>query len=396
MPETEGQQDYGHAHLTAKDFLEYREQLSGIVIAPFDPMKAKGVGYNFSLSEMIYSITRNRLVPVCHDTHETYFFLHPAETVLALSYEYLKVDKYIAGSFHSRVRMTAQGVGSISTTLDPGWKGMLLFSLNNPTRKKIKIVLSTRSDGVTKMQSVLTLVAWRTVKPIRNRETDGADEYLTLHLDNPPMRIDIWSELVAKPLRLFRNREYQKFSKLIDTLSPFDSHPSQRISWVFPIQDLLSDLDVAIDGKKSASDIRSVLIRIRSFNEVPSPLNMCLNTLTMALEEKDILQFCTEDDYQKAINLAKREIQYQLLCDQIDQIHELISKSVPISWRKNFWANVWHQFLKNSGIVLATLYFTFLMLYGQSISSSDYWQKLLLAFVPLVVSIIYHLISGSE
>lgn len=96
-------------HLTAIDIDNYREQLTDIVIAPYDKNKAKGAGYNFSLSEMIYSITKRKLIPVVREKNETYFYLHPHETVLALSYEYLKVSKEVSGTFHSRVRLTAAG-----------------------------------------------------------------------------------------------------------------------------------------------------------------------------------------------------------------------------------------------------------------------------------------------
>ena len=48
------------SHLTVQEIERCREQLSDLIIAPFDPAHAKGVGYNLSSSEMIYSITRSR------------------------------------------------------------------------------------------------------------------------------------------------------------------------------------------------------------------------------------------------------------------------------------------------------------------------------------------------
>ena len=45
---------YGRAHLVAKDIEECRNSLEGLIIAPYDPAKARGIGYNLSLSEMIY------------------------------------------------------------------------------------------------------------------------------------------------------------------------------------------------------------------------------------------------------------------------------------------------------------------------------------------------------
>lgn len=388
----EGDIDYDYAHLTAVDIQRCRDQLKEIVIAPFDEANCKGVGYNFSLSEMIYSITRKRLVPICRETRETYFYLRPHETVLALSYEYLKVDKCIAGSFHSRVRMTAQGVGSISTTLDPGWKGMLLFSLNNPTRKRIKIILSTRSDGVTKTQTALTLIVWRTGRQRTMNDSLDATESFTLHLDNPPMRIDIWSELAVKPLHLFGNREYQRFCKLVESLSPFESKLSQTPVWMSPLISLLADLRVAIYTRESKKEICTILTHIKSFVELPDSVKKQLNALTRAMEETNILEFCKSREYAEKIDLADREIQYQLLCDQIKQIHELIAKQVPISWRKNFFANLCNYFLKNLGAILATIVSICLIIYGRHTTDSDYWPKLMLAFVPLVISIVIHLV----
>lgn len=390
--------DCGNAHLTSKDFVQCREALSGIVVAPFDPSKAKGVGYNFSLSEMIYSVTQKRLVPICRDAHETYFYLQPHDTILALSYEYLKVDDYIAGDFHSRVRMSALGVGSTSTTLDPGWKGMLLFSLNNPTKKKIKILLSTRADGVVRQHPVLTLVSWRIVKPTAESDADGSNEYLSLHLDNPPMRIDIWSELAAKPLRLFRNREYQQFAKLVESLSPFKANPSQHVSWAEPLRTMLTDLSVAIEAQKDETAIRTALIQIQSVEEIPESMNKRLKCLTACMDtnsedsdNKNLLTYCSQSHYQKMLELANREIQYLVLCDQIEQIHDMISKQVPTSWRKNVLANIWHHFMRNIGILLATIYFVFLLSFGQTVVNSEYWMQLALAFVPYIVSVIYHI-----
>lgn len=71
--ETSLSEDYGQVHLTSKEIIRCRKELRGLIIAPFDKSKAKGVGYNLSLSEMIYSISRKRLVPICREVQETFF-----------------------------------------------------------------------------------------------------------------------------------------------------------------------------------------------------------------------------------------------------------------------------------------------------------------------------------
>lgn len=354
--EQQGDSFCGHkkCHLTSEDIKRCRETLQDIIIAPFDFSKAKGVGYNLSLSEMVYSITRNRLVPICREAQNSFFYLRPNETVLALSYEYIKAENDIAGSFHSRVRITAQGIGSISTTLDPGWKGMLLFSLNNPTRKKIKVLLSTRVDGTVVPSPVITLIAWRTSP----QKGEGVpEEHLTLHLDNPPMRSDIWSELTAKPLRLFRNRHYQRFCRLVEAFSSFDKEPSPAVSWAARLSHLLTKLRIAILAQESEREICAALIQIKDDKELPDEVIKCSKKLTAVLEEGadlekcNLLKVCKKKEYLDLIDLVDREIQYQLLCDQVSQIHKKISQYVQTSWYKNKLANLWHQLLKNLGMI---------------------------------------------
>lgn len=382
-------------HLTSGDINKCREQLTDIIIAPYDESKAQGVGYNFSLSEMIYSITRNKLVPICRGKNETFFYLHPQETVLALSYEYIKVSNEIAGTFHSRVRMTAEGVGSISTTLDPGWKGMGIFSLNNPTKKKIKIVLDTRVNGGIHKQAINTLIVWK----INRKERGKSDDDMTLHLDNPPMRIDIWSELAAKPVRLFGNRKYQEFCKLVKELSPINLKPSEKVAWAVQLTELLDELLIAIKSKESdesAMKIQMVLIKLKRYKEVPYELKKCLDILIEKGESDNIWQACQAEEYISAIQRTDREIEYQLLCDQVEQIHQLISQRVPTSWNKNFFAYLWHWITQNVAVISATLIAVVLVIYGQSSGDIGFWGKIITAMLPMSASILHQFISGRE
>lgn len=392
--------EYGHAHLTAIDIEHYRENLTDVVIAPFEYSKSKGVGYNFSLSELIFSINKNRLIPICRKENETYFYLRPRETVLSLSYEYIKVSDNIAGSFHSRVRTTAQGIGSISTTLDPGWSGMLLFSLNNPTNKRIKVVLTSRTDGITKRQAVSTLIAWRTL--------NNHAKQIELSLDNPPMRTDIWSELAAKPLKLFANKQYQKFRNLVNEIAAFKPTASASILWEKDLSNLLTALDTAFFVKKSDTEVKTILYCVKDLKNLPYEIEKRVDALlhannSEASDEIDIFGFNIDDfnqqqreDYQNRIQLAKREVDYQVLCDQISQIHDLISKKVPTSWKTNFWANVWNQLIKNLGGIIATLICYFIIFYGHSLNDTNFWGKLLISLAPTAISIILNIFSKNE
>lgn len=390
-----------NVHLTSKEILDCRKKLNGLVIAPFYESKAKGVGYNLSLSEMVYSISRNTLVPICHDPLETYFYLRPCETVLALSYESVETNKCTAGSFHSRVRITAQGIGSISTTLDPEWQGMLLFSLNNPTRKKIKVIISTRVDGVIKPNPIITLIAWKT------SDKESSKDSLLLRLDNPPMRSDIWSELTTKSVKFFRNRQYKQFCRLVESLSSFEFVPSSNIKWVNILSDLIIQLKIAIDATNSETDARAVLVRIKSFNNdtlpniynanvLPKVLSEDLEQLTCVLDDKDgIMAELQSDSYKNIINLTEREIQYQLLCDQVYQIHNEIKKQVPNSWRRSKMAHIRKIITDNMVLILSTILSVILVIVFWYYDL-DSLINIISAIVPFILSVVYELVNKRQ
>lgn len=378
---------YGRAHLVAKDIEECRNRLEGLIIAPYDPSKAKGVGYNLSLSEMIYSITRKRLVPICREDQETFFYLHPNETVLALSHEHLIVDNSMAGSFHSRVRMTAQGIGSISTTLDPGWKGMLMFSLNNPTKNKIKVVLSKNSDGRVSTNAVITLVVWKTDTFDEKKDKNIIKRQLPLQLDNPPMRIDIWTELTVKPVKLFNDRYYQEFRRLVDALSSFEKIPSLEVKWTDNLSGLLTKLRIAIEASKEEVEIRKILLEIKGYRNIPDVMEQRLKALISALDENNILENCSKENYLKEIDLCEREIEYQLLCDQVSQVHKIIKQNIPISWHKTKLANIKYYFTKNISLFWGTIVFILILAVGKIMNYDGFWPQLLIAIAPLFLSI---------
>lgn len=61
----------------ADDYIAARRTVSGIVIAPFDPQKAKGTGYNLAPSVLVYSVNKKRLVQVRENEKEVLSGLIP-------------------------------------------------------------------------------------------------------------------------------------------------------------------------------------------------------------------------------------------------------------------------------------------------------------------------------
>ena len=144
--------------LTAQDLNTCRQELKDIIIAPFDSNKCKGIGYNLSPTEFCYSVRKKRLLKVHKTDNEVYVLIPPHDTVLTISNEYLKVSSELAGCFLSRVRPVTSGLGNISTTLDPGWNGMLLLPISNPSSKRVKLVIKTQNDDKLEPVAIVTML----------------------------------------------------------------------------------------------------------------------------------------------------------------------------------------------------------------------------------------------
>lgn len=133
-------------------------------IFPYDERNITGAGYNLSTMNFAFSIRKHILLKINVETLENgnihYVNIPPNDTVLFFSKEYIETDNEIAGIFMSKVARVCQGLGNISTTLDPMWKGQLIISVNNPTGKHIRLDLD-REHG-----NIFTLLLFRLETPV--------------------------------------------------------------------------------------------------------------------------------------------------------------------------------------------------------------------------------------
>ena len=95
-PDFQVHEIYEPVHYTARELLACRRELRGILIAPFNKTKCKGLGYNISPSELCYSVKKKYLLQIYRTEQETYILIPPHDTVLTLSYEYLQVSAEVA------------------------------------------------------------------------------------------------------------------------------------------------------------------------------------------------------------------------------------------------------------------------------------------------------------
>lgn len=381
--------------LLAKDFEMCRKNLDGIIVAPFKSENAKGIGYNFTSSWLIYSITRNKILTIHRNSSEAYIYLRPHETVLTLSYEYLKVSDNIAGTFHSRVRMNAKGIGSTSTTLDPNWKGMLLFSFNNPTRRKIKVVLEKILNGTATPENMVTLVAEYTSRSLKKDE-----EQIKLNVDNPAMRMDVWTELSSKPHKMFQNRNYQKFRDIVTTLADFHSQENENLRDIYEMKKKLLNLRKAILAEKSPAKIKSVLLSICLIPVASEELKIKIMEITKRLRDKELgnkkfLKKCSNKKYLKKIELAERELEYQILCDHVQQINDYIKENVPVHWELGWLGKIVYDIILPSldGIIAGVLIFVVLAAGFTNDTKDTLWVTVLAAIIPTIFSILFSIVN---
>lgn len=179
-----------------------------MAIATFDPYKPDcrltPAGFNFTFTRFIVSINENSIYDIFEEetkpgVSEIFFYLKPGDTALALTRESIWVSDKIAGTFHSKVTYVSQGLGHISTTLDPGWKGQLLISINNPNREPIKIVIGGKRKGEIEYHTFITLCLFRLITPaVRIDKTD-----------NRKARLDILCKVLEKNSEM--NESYKLF-----------------------------------------------------------------------------------------------------------------------------------------------------------------------------------------
>lgn len=163
-------------------------------IYPFEEENLTGIGYNLSTTYFAFSINRGILLTVHQQTTNEgvnrYVIIPGNDTVLFFSKEYVEVDRSMAGTFHAKVSRVCQGLGHISTTLDPAWKGQMIISINNPTAKAIRFDLDTNSGNI------MTML-------LHKLDTAVTGDHIH---NNNQGRCDLLLEHFAKPLP---NKEYQ-------------------------------------------------------------------------------------------------------------------------------------------------------------------------------------------
>lgn len=393
--------------LTSNDIYKCRQELKDIIIAPFDRQKCKGIGYNLSPTEFCYSIRKKRLLQVHKSDKEVYVLIPPNDTVLTVSNEYLKVSNELAGCFLSRLRPVTCGMGNISTTLDPGWKGMLLLPISNPSSKKVKLVIKSLNEDKLEPIAIVTMLLWRTNSCVALKHKD---ETFTFKLDNPPMRTDIWDSLASGPPR-FLNAKRKLFKKILEEMKGYE-RPVSAESYISQIETLLVSLEQLINHSQiSVNEISDNLISLyHLLNEREMPTEI-IEKIKSLLSDNDVTNLDSYNDFNRCLHeivnrLAKEssyknvfagkiqtlrnECMYQELCEQVNGIHGIIEKRVKRRWTKGNIAQFWWHYIKpHIGGIISTIILMLILFSGIVSTSIDFIYKVMIGLVPSLTTLIF-------
>lgn len=382
------------AMLIAPDIIECRKNHQGILIAPFNDQKAKGIGYNISPSNLVYSIKKGVPQKIFDSEEGSYTYINPNDTVLILSYEYIQTDSKIAGTFHSRVRNSAKGLGNVSTTLDPGWKGMLLIAINNPTKKKIKLPITVKKDGKVERCSLITLVVFQ------NDFSKKENHRISFHLDNPPMRADIWSELTAMPRKLLHNDKYQKFQRFINQLISFKPSDSSEMCKYKTILELILKLEIALYSEKSEILFRTCMLELNQrismddeelrekYTSLQKLIDDCYNRYN------SFNQIISVQRIKEKIDLIRDECKYLILCNEVEQIHEFITKNIEVWWEHATLSQFFDRYiLPNLSAIIISVALCIMLLFGVNIEQNGFLAKLIVSLSPILLSVLINIFT---
>lgn len=112
-----------------------------IYIYPFKEKNLQSASYDLTASKCAFIMEDNTQKLIVRDDN---IIIPARKTAIIESNESIYVRKRITGTYHSLVGLTNQGLGHISTTLDPGFFGLSAISLQNNTDEDITIKVGDR------------------------------------------------------------------------------------------------------------------------------------------------------------------------------------------------------------------------------------------------------------
>ena len=317
--------DNPYRQFSTYDIKNFRKNLGTVIIAPYNERQVNGVGYNLTASNMVFSLSKHKLLTIYDYKDGRYFKLKAHDTALVLSHEYFLLDSNVAGNFYSRVRRVSEGLGHISTTLDPNWKGMFLIAINNTTNRTLKVQISSIFEGKEEKNGIATVV----LTGINPGDKNKSNQIDSLNLDNPAMRIDILKELAREPSHIRHSVGYKRFKKLVNELDSFEPKETEISHDVNKIKEILIEIRNALMYEEKMDKAKASISSLDWFSfDKNEELKNKINGLKKYLDHDNHYLYVHRTEVDNQISLLKKECDYILLCENVSQIHDLINNHI--------------------------------------------------------------------
>ena len=111
----------------------YRNFGKNIFIYPIDHLIIKGSSVDLTASKYAWSMKTKKSI---YDSKRNQIIIPPDDTAIIFTNEVLYVTNRIAGSYHSKVSFTAEGLSHIGTSLDPELIGPSKIAIHNHNCKE--------------------------------------------------------------------------------------------------------------------------------------------------------------------------------------------------------------------------------------------------------------------
>lgn len=192
-------------------------------IHPFSESKIRGASINLSASKYAWSLKTKKKIFKDNDNKGLgVITIDPNDSALIITQESIYVSSKLAGSFHSKVGMVAKGLGHISTTLDPGWKGNLLITIHNHSSESIEL-----NEGSTFITLILHYVS--TPDMFDDNNSAGRLELLRGYDLSPDdikfIESDVQSTINGIKSEMINSESYKRFNtfrkRKIEFIKPF-------------------------------------------------------------------------------------------------------------------------------------------------------------------------------
>lgn len=153
-------------------------------------------------------------------SEQLYVYINPRDTALVLSREYLQLPEYMCGNVFSRVSTVSSGLGHISTTIDPLWKGALLIAISNPSSEPIRLKIKDGASENIPLATVTLQYLNTPVDPnaVHNTHLPARVDILEKYLysvEESKRRIDLLKKFLY---RIFHIKDHNLTVRLIDDL----------------------------------------------------------------------------------------------------------------------------------------------------------------------------------